>query len=61
MRKAALLLAGLALGALSAMPAVGQETIRIGALIKNESNPFFLTMAEGYRLSLIHISEPTRH
>ncbi|MFQ3648001.1 MAG: substrate-binding domain-containing protein [Anaerolinea sp.] len=51
MRKAALLFAGLALGALSVLPAAGQETIRIGALIKNESNPFFLTMAEGYRFA----------
>ncbi len=51
MRKAALLLAGLVLGALHAMPAASQETIRIGALIKNESNPFFLTMAEGYRFA----------
>jgi ABC-type sugar transport system substrate-binding protein len=51
MRKAALLLAGLALGALHAMPAASQETIRIGALIKNESNPFFLTMADGYRFA----------
>ncbi|MFQ3659420.1 MAG: substrate-binding domain-containing protein [Anaerolineae bacterium] len=51
MRKAALLFAGLALGALSVLPAAGQETIRIGALIKNESNPFFLTMADGYRFA----------
>jgi ribose transport system substrate-binding protein len=51
MRKTALLLAGLALGALSVLPAASQETIRIGALIKNESNPFFLTMAEGYRFA----------
>ncbi len=51
MKKAAILLAGLALGALSALPAASQDTIRIGALIKNESNPFFLTMADGYRFA----------
>ncbi|XWX05601.1 substrate-binding domain-containing protein (plasmid) [Aggregatilineales bacterium SYSU G02658] len=51
MRKAAILLAGLALGALSALPVASQDTIRIGALIKNESNPFFLTMADGYRFA----------
>lgn len=34
----------------AAAPAEG-ETWRIGALIKNESNPFFLTMKEGYEFA----------
>ncbi len=37
---------------LCAAPLTAQTpTLRIGALIKNESNPFFLTMAEGYRFA----------
>lgn len=35
-----------------AIPVAAQDdTIRIGALIKNDSNPFFLTMREGYEFA----------
>ncbi len=36
---------------LCAAPLTAQPALRIGALIKNESNPFFLTMADGYRFA----------
>lgn len=58
MRKAAILPAGLALGALSALPAASQDTIRIGALTKNLSNEFFLTMIEGYEMAATDFGIP---
>ena len=45
------ILVGLALLALSLAPAVAQDTVKIGALIKNLDNEFFLTMQQGYEFA----------
>ncbi|MBE2270424.1 MAG: substrate-binding domain-containing protein, partial [Anaerolinea sp.] len=52
MKKLTLLLVLLCAVILAVAPLAAQEdTIRIGALIKNDSNPYFLTMADGYRFA----------
>ncbi|TVR19457.1 MAG: sugar ABC transporter substrate-binding protein [Anaerolineaceae bacterium] len=53
MRKITTLLMLVALAILAIVPATTAQdsTIRIGALVKNESNPYFLTMADGYRFA----------
>jgi len=52
MRKISLIMLIGALLLLAIAPLAAQDDgIRIGALVKNESNPYFLTMADGYRFA----------
>jgi ABC-type sugar transport system substrate-binding protein len=46
-----MIVAVIAVLGLSAAAAAQDDVIRIGALTKNESNPFFLTMLNGYRFA----------